>query len=296
MAISSMTGFARQQGHDEAAAWTWEARSVNGRGLDVRCRLATGFEDLEQPARDRIAKRFKRGNLQLGLSVSRTPGEGTLRINKDALDRVLAAVPEIRARAPECGPPTVDGLLALKGVVELVEEVEDEALRQRRIEAMLSDLDRTLDSLAAMRADEGRRLAAVLGGHLDTIGKLTAEAGRVAATQPKALLEKLKRQVDTLIDSTPGLSEERLAQECALLAAKADVREELDRLTAHVQAAGKLLSAADAQGRRLDFLSQEFNREANTLCSKSQEVELTRIGLELKATIDQFREQVQNIE
>lgn len=296
MALSSMTGFARGQGRDESVAWTWEIRSVNGRGLDIRCRLAGGFEELESAVRERMAKRFRRGNIQVGLAVTRARGEGTLRINKEALDQLLATVPAIRAKVPDCGPPSVDGLLALKGVVELVEEEESDDVRQTRQVAMLADFDAVVAALGEMRDEEGSRLAAVMTEHLATVEALTAEAARLAATQPQALMEKLRRQIEGLIESTPGLSEDRFAQEAALLAAKADVREELDRLAAHAKAAHALLAAHESQGRKLDFLSQEFNREANTLCSKSQDVELTRVGLELKATIDRFREQVQNIE
>lgn len=294
--ISSMTGFARQEGHDDACSWAWEVRSVNGRGLDVRCRLPAGFEALEQPSREKVAKRFRRGNVQLALTVISRRAEGILRVNHEALDQVLALVAEVRRRLPEAQAPTVDGLLALKGVIETVEpeqNAEEQAAREARI---LVDLDTAIDALAAMRAEEGERLAKVLLDQLDTIAELCGNAEALAATQPAAILERLKTQVAALMDAVPALPADRLVQEAALLAAKADMREELDRLKAHGAAARALIASGEGAGRRLDFLCQEFNREANTLCSKSTDVELTRVGLDLKAVIEQFREQVQNIE
>ena len=207
-----------------------------------------------------------------------------------------AGLPEILKRVPDAGPPGADGLLALKGVIEQVEDDLGDDGREALDGEILAGLDQALGELAAMRGDEGSKLTSVLNERLDQIGRLCGEAEKLAAVQPQAIHEKLKVQVQALLDDMPALSEERLAQETALLASKADLREELDRLNAHLEAARGLMTADGGVGRKLDFLCQEFNREANTLCSKSQDIGLTRIGLDLKATIEQFRAQVQNIE
>jgi len=291
-----MTGFARAQGQAESCTWTWEARSVNARGLDVRCRLPTGFEDLDGSVRERVGKRFRRGNVTVALSMDFRRGQSGVRVNTAALDEILALVPSIRERMPDAPPPTVESVLGLRGVIEAAEDDLAEDAREALAAEMMSGLNRALDSLASMRMDEGGRLLAVLTERLDRIAALCAEAESLAATQPEALRARLVEQLAALADATPPVAEDRLAQEVALLAAKADLREELDRLNAHVAAARALLGEDAAVGRKLDFLCQEFNREANTLCSKSADVALTRVGLDLKATIEQLREQVQNIE
>ncbi|MCH8836129.1 MAG: YicC family protein [Proteobacteria bacterium] len=296
MPISSMTGFARAEGHEDDFSWTWEVKSVNGKGLDVRCRLPAGLEGVEQPARARIAKRFRRGNISLALTVRWNQVRGSYRVNRAVLDDILSLLPEIRERFPDAGPPHVEGLLALRGVIEPVEDEPSEEARQAAETALLAGLDEALESLASMRDQEGARLASVLTTHLDGIGRLCAEAEGLAAAQPDAIKERLRIQVAALLDAVPALPEERLAQEAALLMAKADVREELDRLKAHRDAARDLMGGDGAIGRKLDFLCQEFNREANTLCSKSVDLALTRVGIELKAGVEQLREQVQNIE
>ena len=296
MPISSMTGFARAEGHEDDFSWTWEVKSVNGKGLDVRCRLPAGLEGVEQPARARIAKRFRRGNINLALTVRWNQVRGSYRVNQAVLDDILSLLPEIRERFPDAGPPHVEGLLALRGVIEPVEDEPSEEARQAAETALLAGLDEAVESLASMRDQEGARLASVLTTHLDGIGRLCAEAEGLAAAQPDAIKERLRIQVAALLDAIPALPEERLAQEAALLMAKADVREELDRLKAHRDAARDLMGGDGAIGRKLDFLCQEFNREANTLCSKSVDLALTRVGIELKAGVEQLREQVQNIE
>ena len=297
MPLSSMTGFARSEGQRDPYAWTWEVKSVNGRGLDARCRLTPGFESLDQAVRERVNKRFKRGNVAVTLTVNWHRGEGGFRINHAMLGELLAAMPEIRRQIPDAATPTIDGLLGLRGIIEPVEEKLDEDTRAGLETAMLADLDKTLDALAAMRGDEGGRLAVSLTQRLDDIERLCSAAEALAALQPDAIRARLKTQVEALIADVPAITEDRLAQEAAILMTKADAREELDRLKAHQESARELLSAPNgAVGRKLDFLCQEFNREANTLCSKSQDVALTRVGIELKTVIDQFREQVQNIE
>ncbi|HUL09424.1 MAG TPA: YicC/YloC family endoribonuclease [Candidatus Acidoferrum sp.] len=299
MPIASMTGFARAEGADAADLhpglhWAWEVKSVNGRNLDVRCRLPPGFEALESPARAALAERFKRGNFALTLTLARGGEPPRARINRELLDQLIALAGDLGGRTER---PRLDSLLGVRGVVEVVEEAEPtEEQRAVRLTRMNETLARALAALDAMRHEEGARLAALVGQHLDAIEALRQRAAATAAAQPAALKARLKAQLDALLEASPALPEERLAQEAALLVTKADVREELDRLAAHVAAARKLLAEGGAVGRKFDFLCQEFNREANTLCSKSADVELTAIGLELKAAIDQLREQVQNIE
>ncbi|MDE2110304.1 MAG: YicC family protein [Alphaproteobacteria bacterium] len=295
MGIVSMTGFAEAHGSREGARWRWEAKSVNGRGLDLRLRLPPGFDGIEPAARVLAADRFKRGNIQVMLTHESALGERGLRIDAAALASAVKIAKEVAA---ETGlrQASVDGLLALKGVIVQEESVEmDSRLRAGRDASILESLAAAFDALARARANEGTKLAVVLNGQIGEIARLTAAAGAAAAAQPAALHARLTQQIADLV--APGtVSPERLEQEIALLAVRADIREELDRLAAHVVEARRLLSSGEAVGRKLDFLSQEFNREANTLCSKSSDIALTRIGLELKAVIDQFREQAQNVE
>ncbi len=288
-----MTGFARVDGHGDGFSWTFEAKSVNGRSLDLRCRLPSGFDSVEAAARAEVPKRLARGNVNLTLTVNRTQAVSQLRINRELLAQVLELAREIEGAG--AAPPRLDSLLAVRGIIEPVEE--DEAEARERVEAALKgDLTVLIDQLVHNRLGEGNRLAVVLNGHLDEITRLVDSAGACASAQPEALREKLRAQVAAILGSFPALSEDRLAQEAAILIGKADIREELDRLRAHIQAARDMMAEGGAIGRRFDFLCQEFNREANTLCSKSADVELTRIGLSLKAAIEQLREQVQNIE
>lgn len=291
--VASMTGFARVDGHGDGVSWTFEAKSVNGRNLDLRCRLPAGFDAIEAAARADIPKKLARGSVNLTLTVTRAATVGQMRINRDLLAQVLELAREIEGAG--AAAPRLDALLAVRGIIEPVEG--DQADDREEVEAAIrADLVRLIDALAVARVGEGARLADVLTGQLAEIEGLVTAASGTAAAQPAALRDKLRAQVQALLDTAPALPEERLAQEAALLIAKADVREELDRLRAHIQAARDLLAEGGAIGRRFDFLCQEFNREANTLCSKSADVELTRIGLSLKATIEQLREQVQNIE
>lgn len=291
-----MTGFARADGTAEDCAWAWEAKSVNGKGLDVRVRLPRGFDALEPQTRERVAKRFKRGNVSLNLDLTWTRPLATVRVNDDVLEQVLDAIPRVLEARPDAAPPSVDGILGLRGVLEQIDE-EPGADARAALEAdLLAGLDQALEQLADVREGEGQRLGGVLHDQLADIETLAEQAGDLAALQPDAIRKRLAEQVEMLAHDMPTLDAERLAQEAALLMTKADVREELDRLSAHIAAARDLLGSGDPVGRRLDFLCQEFNREANTLCSKSSDTELTRIGLELKAVIEQFREQVQNIE
>ena len=284
-----MTGYARAEGGDNAVSWVWEAKSVNGRGLEVRLRLPGGFDRLEGPARDAAARAVKRGNLQVSLSLGQAGEAGTVRINHAVVERLLA---ECR-RAPDLAPPGWDALLGVRGVVEAQEQPDDSAERDALI---LKTLDQAMAGLAQARRAEGDRLAVVLTGLIDEMAALGEQAAVLAAARAEQAGDRLAAGVAALLAAGAPLSPDRLAQELALLAVKTDVREELDRLNSHIAAARDLLAGGEAVGRRFDFLAQEFNREANTLCSKSQDKDLTRIGLDLKVAIDRLREQVQNIE
>lgn len=290
-----MTGFARAEGQHDGLGWAWELKSVNGRGLDIRTRVPQGFESLEPLARQKLGEALKRGNVNVSLIVERRAGEAGIRINRAVLDQVLALQAELAGRV-DAAPPRLESLLAVRGVVEAGEEDTDEEARAARDADILAGLEQAVKAMVVSRLEEGARLAAILTGHLDRIEELTAQAKALGSVQPEALKARLRQQVLELLDASPSLNEDRLAQEAALLATKADIREELDRLAAHIAAARELMQAGSQIGRRFDFLCQEFNREANTLCSKSGDTELTRIGLELKAVIDQLKEQVQNVE
>jgi uncharacterized protein (TIGR00255 family) len=294
--LRSMTGFGRAEGGIGAARWTWELRSVNGKGLDLRLRLPAGLEALEAPTREVLSKRLSRGNVTAGLSYQRSQGEFAPQINEAALNAVLSALETVRRRVPDAAPIALDGILAQKGVIEWKEPEEDETERSALDAALLASLAQAADALVAMREAEGATIEEVLRGHLRQIARLTAEAEAAPCRSPEAIRAKLAQQVGALMETGAALDPARLHQEAALLATKVDIREELDRLVAHVAAAVALLDGAGPVGRKLDFLAQEFNREANTLCSKSNGTDLTAIGLELKTVIDQMREQIQNLE
>lgn len=291
-----MTGFARADGALPACTWGWEAKSVNGKGLDVRLRLPRGFDALEAPVRERVAKRFKRGNISLNLDLAWTRPLTQVRVNDEVLEQVLAAVDTVKAARPDAQAPGIDGILALRGVLEQIDDEPSAEERERMQGDLLAGLEQALDQLTDGREAEGQRLGGVLHDQLADIETLCEQAGELAALAPDAIRKRLVEQVEALTADISALDPDRLAQEAAIIMTKADVREELDRLAAHIAAARDLLGEAEPVGRRLDFLCQEFNREANTLCSKSSDTELTRIGLDLKAVIEQFREQVQNIE
>ena len=290
-----MTGFARADGSDGSYAWTWEIKSVNGRALDVRCRLGPGGEGLEPEVRRRVAACLKRGNVSVNLQVNRAAGEGGVRINRALLDEVIALSRDY-ANTDGIEPPRLDGLLALRGVMEQVDGEEPGEARAAREGAMRETLDDALASLVEMRGAEGAALERVLLGQLDEMATLTTAAAACAEARPEAARARLQEQLATLLEADPPVPEERLAQELAILATKGDIREEIDRLGTHVEAARDHIAKGGTVGRRLDFLAQEFNREANTLCAKANDNALTEIGLSLKAVIDQFREQVQNVE
>ncbi len=293
MPISGMTGFGRAEG--ASGGWTWavEARSVNGRNLEVRFRGPPGFDSLERLAREGAQSRFQRGNITIGVQAKRSEGTGGVRINLAQLERYLAAGDPYRLDG-QVDAPRLDGLLALRGVIEADDAGLDPEAQAELEAAIAASVARSLDGLSSARREEGLALLAVLSAQVVQIGELTVLAGATAAGQPATIKQRFESRLKELAGE--AASEERIIQEAAAMAVKADVREELDRLAGHVDAARGLLGADVAVGRRLDFLTQEFMREANTLCSKSQLSALTAIGLDLKATIEQFREQVQNVE
>jgi uncharacterized protein (TIGR00255 family) len=294
-AIASMTGFARGEGATEQFSWAWELRSVNGRGLELRFRLPAGFDALETALREQAGKFFKRGSITANLTVKR-PDAPKLVADPVALDQVLAIALELASRIPGAEPPRAEALLALPGVLRPATAAESDHSTGASDAAIRQGFSEAVESLAAARRGEGARLGAILSGQLEEIAALRDQAAREAADQPALQRARMLDAVRALLREAPPLPEERIAQEVALLAARSDVREELDRLSAHIEAARALLIEASNIGRRFDFLVQEFNREANTLCSKSASVALTATGLKLKATIEQLREQVQNIE
>ncbi len=294
MSVSSMTGFARADGARGDTSWHWEVKSVNGRGLDLRVRQPPGYESLELAVREAALKHFKRGNLQVTLNVREQAGS-TVRINEAVLERVVELAEGLRDRLGS-EPVRAEVLLGLKGVLDVAEPEQDEAEWTARSAAILSTLDAAYVSLAAARKAEGARLKAIIEGQLDRIGELAAEARDCPERSPEAIRAKLALDLARITDASPALDPDRLHQEAVFIAQRADIQEEIDRLFTHVAAGRELLDAEEPAGRRFDFLAQEFNREANTLCSKSSGRELTRIGLALKAVIDQLREQVQNLE
>ena len=290
-----MTCYARAQGGVPGISFSVEIKSVNGRGLDMRMRLTPGHDALEPEIRRRVGKALSRGSVSVTLNIEREGEEGRVVINHAALDAVLGALREIAGRI-DAEKPTLDGILGLKGVLEQHEAPLDADAEERLHAAIYDAVDRALADLRVARQSEGRALKDILSRQVDEIARLRDLAEAHPGRGRDAILARLREQIAELMAASPGLGEDRLMQEALLLATKADIREELDRLAAHVASARALLKEGGPAGRKLDFLSQEFNREANTLCSKSNAVELTAIGLDLKAVIDQFREQVQNLE
>ncbi len=294
MSISSMTGFARVNGHAAEATWVWEAKSVNSKTFDVRLRLPAGLEHLEAPVRQALSKSFKRGSLQVNLTLQSQTEKEQISINQEVLQQYLAVAKGLQDELG-AAPFQIEGLLALRGVVEAKAAARSEEQQVTLDLALMASLGSVVAGLSEARKAEGKSLAAVLTAQLEHIERLYAAAVSNPSRQPEAIKLRIKAQVAQLIDIAK-LDETRLAQEAALLMTRADIQEELDRLAAHIGAAHALLKSSEPIGRKFDFLAQEFNREANTLCSKASDSSLTAIGLDLKTVIDQMREQVQNIE
>jgi uncharacterized protein (TIGR00255 family) len=295
MALSSMTGFARSHGVCGPYSWTWEIKSVNGKGLDLRLRLPPGWDAIEPALRANASETLARGSIQAGLTVERTGATVAVRVNAAVLEALLIAGRDV-ARRIETSPPTLDGLLGLKGVIEVGEAGENADERRQAETAIVAGFAEAVLALAGMRRHEGNALARVLGARLNEIAALVERAELAPGRRPEAIRARLAEQVATLLAQSDRFDPDRLHQEAILIATKADVREELDRLVAHVAQVQQLIAQGGPIGRRLDFLAQELNREANTLCAKANDLELTNIGLALKAAVEQFREQVQNVE
>ncbi len=288
-----MTGFARTEGAQGPARWHWEIRSVNGRGLDFRFRLPPGFDMLEPRLREAVQKRLARGSLNATLNIQREASTAAIRLNEAALMQVVAAA-DRAAQLTGTERPRLEALLAVRGVLE-VAEAEDTG-NAALVKALMSSFEGALDALLASRRTEGGRLADILEAQLRQIEGHVATAAISPARSVEAIRRRIGEQIARVLDTTPTLDSVRLHQEAALIATRADIEEEIKRLGAHISAARELIAATEPVGRRLEFLAQEFNREANTLCSKANDPEITRSGLALKAVIDQLREQVQNIE
>jgi len=295
MALSSMTGFARGHGVCGSYGWAWEIKSVNGKGLDLRLRLPPGWDAIEVPVRTRAAEALARGSVQANLTIERSGALPVVRINAAVLDAILATMKQIAPQI-EASPPSLDGLLALKGVIEIGDSEEREDERRNAEAAVTAGFTEVIGALGEMRRHEGAALSQVLSARLREIAALAKRAEHAPGRRPDAIRARLAEQVAMLLAQSDRFDPDRLHQEAVMIATKADVREELDRLAAHIGQAQHLIGQGGPIGRRLDFLAQELNREANTLCAKANDVELANIGLELKAAVEQFREQVQNVE
>lgn len=295
MPLQSMTGFARAGGFHDGLAWHWEIRTVNGRGLELRLRLPPGYENLEPRIREACSRTLSRGNCTINLTLKSEARTSEIRLNENALRQVVMAAGKARQMI-EAAPLSIDGLLSIKGVIEITESGEADDAVSARLEALFASFLAALQDLIAARRGEGARLADILGQKLGEIGALAGQAQAAPARSPAAIQQKLTEQLQRLKNAAVDFDETRLYQEAVLLAARADIEEEIARLQSHVAAALELLDSDGPAGRKLEFLTQEFHREANTLCAKSNALEITRIGLQLKSAIDQLREQVQNIE
>jgi uncharacterized protein (TIGR00255 family) len=295
MALSSMTGFARAHGVSGAYAWAWELKSVNAKGLDLRLRLPVGWDAVEVPVRHRAAELLARGTVYGVLTVDRKGVAPIVKVNEPALAAALATIRSLAGRV-EAAPPRLDGILALKGIIEVIDDDERQEDRRAAEAAVIAGFQATIAELALMRRHEGAALGKILTRRLDEIAALATRAEAAPGRRPEAIKARIAEQIAVLLDASSRFDPDRLHQEAILIASKADIREELDRLAAHIAQAARLIRGGGAIGRRLDFLAQEFNREANTLCAKSNDVELTNVGLELKSVVEQFREQVQNLE
>ncbi|WP_257168242.1 YicC/YloC family endoribonuclease [Bradyrhizobium sp. SRS-191] len=295
MALSSMTGFARHHGASGPYSFEWELKSVNAKGLDVRVRLPQGWDEVEAFAKKRATDVLSRGTVYANLTVKRMETGSTVRINEDVLAAVVKVASSLSGRI-DAVAPSIDGLLSIKGVIEVAEPETDEAEDKAAQEAAIATFETALKQLVEMRRREGDTLGRILNQRVDEIEALAKRAEASPGRKPEAIKARLAEQVAALLDTSDRFDPDRLAQEALLIAAKADVREELDRIASHIAQAREMLGKGGPVGRRLDFLAQEFHREVNTTCSKSNDIELTNIGLELKTVVEQFREQVQNLE
>jgi uncharacterized protein (TIGR00255 family) len=295
MVLSSMTGFARSHGSSGPYTYEWELKSVNAKGFDLRLRLPPGWDELEAAARKRAGEVLSRGTVYATLNVKRTNAVSVIRINEDVLSSIVEVAGTLAQRI-DAVAPSIDGLLGIKGVIEMVEPESDEAEDKAAREAAALGFGEALDSLVTMRRREGAALGQILSQRMDEIERLAARAEGAPGRKPEAIKARLAEQIAALLETSDRFDPDRLSQEAILIATKADIREELDRIASHIAQARDMIGKGGAVGRRLDFLAQEFNREVNTCCSKSNDIELTNTGLEMKNVVEQFREQVQNLE
>ena len=295
MALSSMTGFARSHGASGPYAFEWELKSVNAKGFDLRLRLPPGWDEIEAPAKKRAGELLSRGTVYANLNVKRTNAVAQVRINEDVLAAVVKVAGQLAGRI-DAVAPSVDGLLGIKGVIEVVEPESNEEEDKAAKAAAMAAFEQALTNLVEMRRREGATLGQVLSARMDEIEKLARRAEAAPGRKPEAIRARLAEQVTALLEASDRFDQDRLTQEALLIATKADIREELDRISSHVAQAREMIGKGGPVGRRLDFLAQEFNREVNTCCSKSNDLELTQTGLEMKNVVEQFREQVQNLE
>ena len=295
MALSSMTGFARSHGTSGPYAFEWELKSVNAKGFDLRLRLPPGWDEIEQIARKRAADALSRGTVYANLNVKRADALSTVRINEEVLASIVKVAGQLAGRI-DAVAPSIDGLLAIKGVIEVVEPESNEDEDKAAKAAVVAAFDEALAALAEMRRREGTALGQILSQRMDEIETLARKAEAAPGRKPEAIRARLAEQIAALLETSDRFDADRLNQEALLIAAKADIREELDRIASHISQAREMLGKGGAVGRRLDFLAQEFNREVNTCCSKANDLELTNTGLAMKNVVEQFREQVQNLE
>ncbi|WP_375414029.1 YicC/YloC family endoribonuclease [uncultured Bradyrhizobium sp.] len=295
MALSSMTGFARSHGTSGPYAFEWELKSVNAKGFDLRMRLPPGWDEIEQIARKRAVGVLSRGTVYANLNVKRAGALSTVRVNEDVLASIVKIAGVLAGRI-DAVAPSIDGLLAIKGVIEVVEPESDEAEDKAAKSAVTAAFDQALTALVAMRKREGVTLGQILLQRMDEIESLAKKAEAAPGRKPEAVRARLTEQIAALLESSDRFDSDRLNQEALMMAAKADIREELDRIASHAAQVREMIGEGGAVGRRLDFLAQEFNREVNTCCSKSNDLELTNTGLAMKNVVEQFREQVQNLE
>jgi uncharacterized protein (TIGR00255 family) len=295
MALSSMTGFARSHGASGPYVFEWELKSVNAKGFDLRMRMPPGWDELEAFAKKRAGEVLSRGTVYANLNVKRASAGSTIRINEDVLASIVK-VAGVLAGKIDAVAPSIDGLLGIKGVIEVVEPESDEAEEKAAKAAAAAAFDQALLDLVAMRQREGETLGQILSQRMDEIERLTKRAEAAPGRKPDAIKARLAEQIAALLESSDRFDPDRLSQEAIMIAAKADIREELDRIASHISQAREMIGKGGPVGRRLDFLAQEFNREVNTCCSKSNDIELTNTGLEMKNVVEQFREQVQNLE
>jgi len=295
MALSSMTGFARSHGASGPYTFEWELKSVNAKGFDLRLRLPPGWDELEALAKKRAGELLSRGTVYANLNVKRANAASTVRINEDVLSSIVRVAGELAGRI-DAVAPSIDGLLAIKGVIEVVEPESSEEEDKAAKAAAAASFEQALNDLVQMRRREGETLGQILGQRMDEIERLAKKAEAAPGRKPEAIRARLAEQVAALLEASDRFDSDRLNQEALMIAAKADIREELDRIASHISQVREMIGKGGPVGRRLDFLAQEFNREVNTCCSKSNDLELTNTGLEMKNVVEQFREQVQNLE